>query len=315
MDMLSEVLSLMKPQSYVSGGYRVVFGSAVQFPRKTGMKCYAVLSGTCWLSVEGFADVQLSPGDCYILPHGLPFRLATDRTKPAVDYATLRVGNQWGNDDAGVNEGDCFLVGGHFVLAGPQAELLLSALLDVIHLKSEQDRAVMVSSLTRMREEVLEASPGSSLIVQQLAFAMLIRALRLYLNEARPTGTGWLFALTDPQLSKALTCFHSDPGRGWTLEELAGSVGMSRSAFALKFKQVVGASPMEYLARWRMLLACDRLMSPGVRVGDLAFSLGYESESAFGKAFKRFMKCSPRQYRRDRQIAAPQSSETLAELS
>jgi AraC-like DNA-binding protein len=308
MDMLSEVLSLMKPESYVSGSYRVASRSAVRFPQKAGMKCYAVLSVSCWLSVEGSADVQLTPGDCYILPHGLPFRLATDRAEPAVDYDTLRMGKRWGNNDPVDNEGDCILAGGHFVLNGPQAELLLSALPDIIHLKSEQDRAVMLSSLTRMKEEILESNPGSSLIVQQLAFAMLIRALRLYLNEERPTGTGWLFALTNPQLSKALTCFHSEPGRSWTLEELAGSVGMSRSGFALKFKQVVGVSPMEYLARWRMLLACDRLMTSGVHLGDLAFSLGYDSESAFGKAFKRLLGCSPRQYRRDRRLAAPQST-------
>jgi AraC-like DNA-binding protein len=94
----------------------------------------------------------------------------------------------------------------------------------------------------------------------------------------------------------AITFMHDNPGHRWTLQELAERVGMSRSIFALRFKETVGETPMEYLTRWRMLLAGDRLMTPGNSVSDIALTLGYESESAFGKAFKRVMGCSPRQY-------------------
>lgn len=89
---LSEVLSLMKPRSYVSGGYGVAPGMAVRFPKRPGMKCYAVVSGQCWLSVEGVPeDVLLKAGECYILPHGLPFRLATDRSATPVEGMQLRL--------------------------------------------------------------------------------------------------------------------------------------------------------------------------------------------------------------------------------
>jgi AraC-like DNA-binding protein len=91
---------------------------------------------------------------------------------------------------------------------------------------------------------------------------------------------------------------HDDPGHHWTLQELAGRLGMSRSIFALKFKETVGETPMEYLTRWRMLLAGDRLKNSDDSISIIASSLGYESESAFGKAFKRVMGCSPKQYSR-----------------
>jgi AraC-like DNA-binding protein len=89
---------------------------------------------------------------------------------------------------------------------------------------------------------------------------------------------------------------HNDPGYPWTLQSLAERVGMSRSVFALRFRETVGATPMEYLARWRMLLAADRLRNSSDGLSAIAQSLGYKSESAFGKAFRRVMGCSPRQY-------------------
>jgi AraC-like DNA-binding protein len=298
MDPLSEVLALMKPQSYVSGGYEVAPGTAVQFPRRAGVKCYAVMSGQCWLSVEGSGDaVLLQAGECYILPHGLPFCLATDRAATPVDYETLRSVRKWGNEVPSDQQGGCFLAGGHFVLTGPQADLLLGPLPPVVHLQKDADKDAMRSSLARMREEVSEARPGGAIVMQQLAYALLVQALRLYVEDEATGKSGWLYALADEKLSKALRCMHGKPGNNWSLQELAESVGMSRSLFAVKFKDIVGTSPMEYLTRWRMLLACGRLEASGEYLAELASSLGYQSESAFGKAFKRVMGCSPRQYK------------------
>ena len=106
-------------------------------------------------------------------------------------------------------------------------------------------------------------------------------------------------------MSAAITCMHDNPGHRWTLQELAGRVGMSRSIFALKFKETVGETPMEYLTRWRMMLAGDKLKNSDDSISIIALSLGYESESAFGKAFKRVMGCSPRQYSRESHSASP----------
>jgi AraC-like DNA-binding protein len=152
-----------------------------------------------------------------------------------------------------------------------------------------------------MREELSDPQPGGSLIAQQLAYMMLIQALRLHLADAA-SASGWLSALSDKHMSIAIASMHNDPGYPWTLQSLAERVGMSRSVFALRFRQTVGATPMEYLTRWRMLLAADRLENSSDGLGAIAQSLGYESESAFGKAFRRVMGCSPRQYTRS---AAP----------
>src|SRR6201999_666044 len=108
----------------------------------------------------------------------------------------------------------------------------------------------------------------------------------------------WLSALADKQLNAAINAMHEDPARRWTLQELAEQANLSRSTFALKFKQIVGQSPMEYLTHWRMLLAADKLESTDDSVSAISSSLGYESESAFSTGFKRVMGSSPRQYGR-----------------
>src|SRR6266851_4433073 len=104
-----------------------------------------------------------------------------------------------------------------------------------------------------------ELQPGGFLVAQHLAHMMLVQALRLLLAEGLRGGVGWLFALADKQMAAAINAMHDDPAHRWTLQEMAERAGMSRSSFALKFKATVGESPMEYLTRWRMLVAGDRL--------------------------------------------------------
>jgi len=297
MDPLSDVLSLLRPQSYVSGGFGVDGATAIQFPKHPGIKCYAVLSGQCWLSVESVPDaVLLTGGDCFLLPRGLPFCLATDLSLTPVDFRTFLEARRTGSSVSHNEVGGNYLVGGHFVLTGSHADILLKSLSPIVHIRKESDKAAMRWSLERMKEELRDPQPGGTLIAQQLAYMMLVQALRLHLADGARGGVGWLFALADKQMSAAITCMHDDPGHPWTLQKLAERVGMSRSIFALRFKETVGTTPMEYLTRWRMLLAGDRLKSSGDSISAIALSLGYESESAFGKAFRRVMGCSPRQY-------------------
>jgi AraC-like DNA-binding protein len=299
MDPLSDVLSLLKPRSYSSGGFRVSGEASIQYPEHEGIKCYAVVSGQCWLSVDGVHDaVLLTAGDCYLLPPGPPFRLATDLTLAPVDFMTLRSSHGFGSGMRKHGAGGCYLVGGHFLLTGGHADFLLSSLPPIVHIRNESDKAAMRWSLDRMAAEVRDPQPGGALIAQQLAFMMLIQALRIHLTEGARSGVGWLFALADKQIGAAITLMHEDPGHRWTLQTLAEHIGMSRSIFAVRFKDTVGTTPMEYLTRWRMLLAGDRLKNSGDSLAEIAVSLGYESESAFGKAFRRIMGCSPRQHSR-----------------
>ena len=311
MDPLSDVLSLLKPQSYVSGAFGVDGDMAIQFPKHQGIKCYAVLSGDCWLSLEGVADpVLLTAGDCFLLPRGLPFCLATDLSLQRVSFETIRAMRSSGKEVFSNEAGARYIAGGHFILTGSHADILLRSLPPIVHIRKESDKNAMRWSLERMKEELRDPQPGGSLIAQQLAYMMLIQALRLHLADG---GVGWLFALADPQMSAAITCMHDDPGHPWTLQKLAERVGMSRSVFALRFKAIVASTPMEYLTRWRMLLAADRLKSSADSISAIAMSLGYESESAFGKAFRRVMGCSPRQHGR-RSSPVPPSTGNPAEV-
>jgi AraC-like DNA-binding protein len=157
----------------------------------------------------------------------------------------------------------------------------------------------------RMREELRNSQPGGFLIAQQLAYMMLVQGLRLHLAEGLKGRVGWLFALSDKHISVAISSMHDEPTHDWTVEELGHRAGMSRSIFALRFKETVGVSPMQYLTRWRMLLAGDRMANTSDSISEIAQSLGYESASAFTKAFKKTMGCSPRQYSRGRNSVSP----------
>jgi AraC-like DNA-binding protein len=297
MDPLSDVLSLLKPRSHMSSGFDAGGQWSIQFTGNVGIKCYAVVSGQCWLSVEGVADpVHLNAGDCFLLPGGRPFRLATDLALPPADAATVLAAARNGGVTTLNGGGDFFLVGSRFVLTGSHVDILLGMLPPIVHIRKESDQAALRWSVERMMQELRERQPGGFLVAQHLAHMMLVQALRLHVADSSNGGVGWLFALADQQMGAAISAIHDDPARRWTLPELAECAGMSRSSFALRFKQTVGTAPMEYLARWRMLLAGDRLANSHDPVSVIALSLGYESESAFSTAFKRVMGRSPRQY-------------------
>ncbi len=154
-------------------------------------------------------------------------------------------------------------------------------------------------------QELREPQAGGFLVIQHLAHMILVQALRLHLSDGKGGSVGWLFALADKQMSAAINAMHADPAQRWKLQELASRAGMSRSSFALKFKEMVGTPAMDCLTRWRMLLVGDRLTHSSDSISVIALSLGYESESAFSTAFKRVMGCSPRQYGRGRALASP----------
>ena len=313
MDPLSDVLSLLKPRSYMFGGFDAGGEWSIHFGQHEGIKCYAVVSGQCWLSVEGVPDaVRLKTGDCFLLPRGRPFRVASDLALASVDARTFFPAPLNGGIAVLNGGGDFSVVGGHFALAGNHAGVLLGMLPPIVHIRKESDKAALRWSMERMRQELREPQPGGFLVAQHLAYMMLVQALRLHLAEGLKGGVGWLFALADKQMSAAINAMHDDPAHRWTLQELAVRAGMSRSTFALKFKETVGASPMEYLTRWRMLRAGDRFVNSSDPISVIARSLGYESESAFSTAFKRVMGCSPRQYSRGRNQASPSQSEREA---
>lgn len=243
MDPLSDVLSLLRPSSFVSGGLDQGGDWAVQFGAHAGIKLYAIVSGTCWLAVDGVPEpLRLCAGDCFLLPHGRPFRVASDLALEPVDaHALVRLPLQ-GAVRTINGGGNCMSVGAHFGFAGRHADVLLHMLPPVVVLQKESDRTAMRWALDRLMLEQREAAPGSFLIAQQIAYVMLVQALRLHLADGATAGVGWLFALAHKQLGAAIDAIHAAPAYRWTLQELGRHAGMSRSTFALKFKAVVGTT-------------------------------------------------------------------------
>lgn len=298
MDPLSDVLSLLKPQSYLTAGFDAGGEWAVRFDDQAGrIKCYAVTSGACLLSVEDVDEpVALEAGDCFVLPSGRPFLLGSRLDiEPACATDVFAQARRGGvavhNGGGGV-----FLAGSRFDVNGRHAAVLLRTLPPIVHLKAASDQAALRWSIERMMEEVRESRPGASLVAHHLAHMMLVQALRLYLAEQPDRGVGWFFALSDPQVARAIAAMHEDPSHRWTLGQLAGRAGMSRSVFAQRFREKVDETPIAYLTRWRMMLAGERLVTSRSPLSQTALSLGYESENAFNTAFKRVMGCSPRRY-------------------
>ncbi len=294
MDPLSEIVSCLEPRSYHVGGFETGGDWSIGFDAYDGIKCYAVTAGGCWLVVQGVGEpVHLEQGDCFLLPHGLPFRVCSDPALPPEDWRRHFVGSRDGAVIRLNDRKDVTLLGGHFQLAGRHAAMLLDILPPTVHLRSEAQRATLRWAFDRMGRELADARPGGVLIVQQLAYMVLVEALRLHLDASR--GVGWLFALADRPVGAAITAIHRGPARRWTVATLAAEVGMSRSGFAARFRQLSGDGPIEYLTRWRMLLA-GRSLARGEPIGAVARSLGYESESAFSTAFKRVTGGTPRRH-------------------
>jgi AraC-like DNA-binding protein len=311
-DPLSDVLSLLKPHSYMVRGFDVAGPWSIGIRAHRGIKCYAVVSGECWLALEGVPDpVRLRAGDCLLMPRGRPFRLASDLTLTPVDIETVVAGVGHGAVTSFNGGGDCFCIAGWFAFAGDRADMLLGVLPPIVHIREDADKAALRWSLERIMQELREPQPGGHLVAQHLAHLVLVQALRLHLADVSGGGVGWLFALADTQMRAAINAMHEEPSRRWTLQALAERAGMSRSAFAKKFKATVGSSPMDYLTRWRMLLAGDRLENSSDPVSAIALSLGYESESAFSTAFKRVMASSPRKYGRSRASSLPTQEQLL----
>jgi hypothetical protein len=163
MDPLSDILSLLKPRSYMSAGFDAAGDWSVQFPgQQDTIKCGAVVSGACWLAVEGVPEaVRLETGDCFLLPGGRAFRMASDMSAPPVDAVTVFSAARHGGIVSHNGGGDFFLISSRFALTGNHAGILLAMLPPIVHIREEADRAVLRWSVERMMQELHAAQPGA----------------------------------------------------------------------------------------------------------------------------------------------------------
>lgn len=302
MDPLSELLALLRPKSYITAGFDAGGSWALVLDDLAGrIKCYAVVKGECWLSIDAAERVFLTAGDCFVLPTGRQAVIASDLdAERKLASQTLNPNNS-GEVVIYNGGGDVFLVGSRFEVDGRHADALLQALPPLIHVGQRHDRDRLRLYIDLMMEELRMARPGGLQVAQNLSHMMLAQALRLFL-ESQPDGVGWFAALADRKLAPAIKAIHSNPAHAWTLGELADRAGMSRTSFSKYFRERVGQTPIAYLMHWRMMSAATRLTGGREAMIDIAISLGYSSEHAFGAAFKRIMGQSPRRYGRSGQL-------------
>ena len=276
----------------------------LELPPMEGLLWFHVLtSGHCSLEVDGAEPLALEPGDLALVSRGDGHRLRSEpgaRT-PAIEELDLeQVGDRYETLRHGGGGAASNMVCGAARFDHPAARNLVEVLPQIIHVAASggPDTDWIRSTVRLMAAEAISPRPGGETVVTRLADILVVQAIRAWIDTDPAAQTGWLGALQDRQIGRAIVLIHEDPARGWTVASLAHGLAMSRSAFAARFTQLVGEPAMHYLARWRMNLALDFLGEDGATVAAVAGRLGYQSEAAFSRAFKRIVGVSPGAVRR-----------------
>jgi len=304
-DPLCDALAVTDARAVFSGGFTAGGAWAIRLWRPGRLKVNAVVRGSCLLVLEDGADpVRLDEGDVVVSDGARPYVLCSEPGLPPLGSGQVPIdpGSRMGR----LGEGeDVMCLAGHVDLSRDRGGLLRSALPELIHVRGESAEAPALRRLVeQLLDEMANDRVGAEFVSDHLAQLMFVQVLRICLAEADGLPAGWLRALADERVAPALRLMHGEPDRAWHLEELAHAAAMSRTAFALRFRQVVGVPPLTYLLNWRMSLAARALRQDGTPVAALARSVGYASESSFSNAFKRSVGVSPRRYRDAARAAA-----------
>ena len=271
-------------------------------PHAEHLIAYHILSeGRCFAGVLGEEQVELAPGDMIVFPHGDANLMSSARglrVMPGVNTAAPA------RYPAAVHIGEPGPVGATFVCGFLGCDRLpfnplLAALPRMLHVRGLSD-AWLDTFARRLTEESRLDRPGADTVLTRLAELMFIEVLRRYL-EGLPQGqTGWLAGLRDEVVGRVLALLHARPGHPWTLDELAREAGSSRSSVAKRFTELVGQPPMQYLTEWRMQVAANLLAQTGAKVSTVGAEVGYDSEAAFSRAFKKATGLAPGAWRERR---------------
>ncbi|WP_333900505.1 AraC family transcriptional regulator [Agrobacterium pusense] len=285
MDPLSDIIDLLRPSAAVSKPISGRGRWGVRYRSYDAPGFAVVLVGAAWLMIDGREPLRLARGDFLLLPSTPAFSLCSDADVDCIPVEpqdqAVRHGEQHG-------EPDFVALGGSFTFERINAALLLSLMPELIHVPAGEGGASRLARLIELlAEECAREDVGKDLIIRRMLEVLLVEVLRRPNagNEAIPAGL--VNGMRLPGLARALSAMHADIRVNWTVAELARIAGMSRSAFAARFNEMLGCAPIEYLARWRMALARDALIRGVKSLDDIAEGIGYESVSAFSTAFRR----------------------------
>ncbi|MEN8175536.1 MAG: AraC family transcriptional regulator [Pseudomonadota bacterium] len=294
MDVLSELLRSFHLRARVFLYSRFAGSWAVDTSGQDKATFHLVAQGMCWLHLPDSPDpVDLQGGDLVVFPRDAPHVIAARPQPPGPDVPL----NQPASDDE-PGPGTT-LICGYFEFDKRAWNPLIEALPGVVVARAEDSAtAGLMDLLIRfLLVEAESSQPGSDVVLDRLCDALFIHVVRTCMLGGEGD-TGYLSALADPRVGRAMTAMHAHPAKSWTVESLAGEAGMSRSAFSVHFLERVGFSPIQYLTRWRMQLARDLLGDARLSTATVAERSGYTSEAAFSKAFKREFGVGPGSVRR-----------------
>jgi AraC family transcriptional regulator, alkane utilization regulator len=303
----------------VAARHKVAVGSVTPF--------HIFIDGGCWVTVAGLPPVRIEAGDVILLPHGHRQVMASDPAiapVPTREIYTPSKGQvtvvKYGGGGARTN-----LICG-FLHSDQQFDPLLKSLPAFIRVRTHSGTLALETlddtgrreqpiesvretewwqaSLRYLIEETAAPGPGNRAVLARLAETLFVEVLRWQFRYAAQDRGGWLAGLHDPQVGCVLSLLHALPNRPWTVDELAKEVAMSRSALAKRFVDLVGQSPIQYLAGWRMHLARDLLRESTLGIGEIAGRVGYDSEAAFNRAFRRLVGSPPATWRQTKNFPA-----------
>ena len=265
---------------------------------------HLITEGECYVELDNQEPVRLIAGDVVVFPQGDAHRMSSQPGLPPppargarLDEVLSRRPRQliYGGGGATTR-----LVCGYMACDARLAHMLLAGLPPVVRVNVRGSNAGvwLEASVRYALAEARSPRPGGAGVLAKLSEVLFIEVLRLYMNEQREGRTGWLAGLSDRIVGAALNALHKSPAQAWTLEELAHAASTSRSVLAERFQQLVGNSPMQYLTQWRMLLAANLLARSNAPLARIAEDVGYETDTAFSRAFRREFGAPPATWRR-----------------
>jgi AraC-like DNA-binding protein len=297
-DPLGEALHLLRLSGTLYCRAELSAPWGVEVPPLPGLMILQVVTaGQCWLEVDGGEPRLLRAGTLVLLPHGTAHRVRSDRcaaVRPLFEIPVEQVSERFEIMRHGGGGELVQITYGVFELDHVAAKRLIAQLPTVLEIDAWDESAAhwLQSTLRFIAREALALRPGGETIITRLADVLVIQAIRSWLDtpEARQ---GWLAALRDPQVGRAMAAIHRAPDQDWSVASLARVAGMSRSAFAARCTELIGEPVMHYLAQWRMHLARSHLRRTSEPLASVAHRFGYRSQAAFSRAFKRAFGVSP----------------------
>jgi len=305
-DPLGETLHLLRLTGTLYCRTELTAPWGVELPPFEGcMMFHIVTGGSCWLQVADSEPRLLKQGSLALVPHGIghTIRSARDaKAEPLFDIPVEQVSDRYEIMRHGGGGEPTHMTCGVVRFDHVAADHLISLLPEVLQVDcwEEDEGSWLQSTLRFITREARELRPGGETVITRLADILVIQIIRCWIDSAPKTERGWLAALSDKQIGRALTLMHRNPAHPWTVASLAEAVAMSRSAFSARFTELVGDSALHYLTEWRMRLARSDLRETDDSLSILAERYGYQSEAAFCRAYKRVFDEPPGRVRRSR---------------